>query len=155
DLMIEKIFERDADHSIGIMLLGVHPQVGLGQSKWVNLWVRDKSPNVNLSILISLQIKQNWDGNLRILQVVKNQEEAARARNYLTKLIRVMRIPDDAEIEVLVGDFSEALKKAPEADINIFGMASEVDLSWIRSVSEKVGTSVLFLRDSKIESAFA
>ena len=41
------------------------------------------------------------------------------------------------------------------ADINIFGMQENPHLGNMREMAKKIGTSVLFLRDSKHESALA
>ncbi len=64
-----------------------------------------------------------------------------------------MRIPKDAEINVIVGEFNEVVSNAPLADINIFGMSEEINISWIRDISNKTNSSTLFLRDSKHEDA--
>ncbi|MBU4334706.1 MAG: Na-K-Cl cotransporter, partial [Candidatus Omnitrophica bacterium] len=111
--------------------------------------------NMNLSILIALQLKRNWDGVLRIVQVVYDEQDMQEALNYLLKLKKIMRLPLDVEVEILVGNFMELLKQAPKADVNIFGMQEKPDIELIRNVSSVIGTSVLFLRDSENESALA
>ncbi|MCK5706572.1 MAG: amino acid permease [Candidatus Aureabacteria bacterium] len=155
DHIIESLFQKEKKEDIGIMVFEFHPTVGLGEQKTVNLWVRDKSPNLNLAVLTALQIKQNWDGNLRIIQVVGAEEEKERATQYLEKLRKLTRIPRDTIKTVMVGDFKEVLASAPPADINIFGVAENLDTSWIRNITETVNTSVLFLRDAKDHSALA
>ena len=66
-----------------------------------------------------------------------------------------MRIPKDTETLVVVGDFEEILPSVPAADINMFGMSEEVNIAQKRKIADKIDTSLLFLRDSKHESAVA
>lgn len=149
------IVEKASDEGLSNIVLKYHEAAGFGLEQNVNLWVRSQSPNMNLSILIALQLKRNWDGVLRIVQVVYEEQERTEGLNYLLKLKKIMRLPLDVEIEILVGDFMDLLKKAPKADINIFGMQEKPDINIIRKVSAATGTSVLFLRDSGNESALA
>src|SRR3989339_395031 len=149
------LVEKASDEGLSNIVLRYDKNAGFGLEKDVNLWVRSQSPNINLSILIALQLKRNWDGVLRIVQVVYNEQDRQEALNYLLKLKKVMRLPLDVEIEILVGNFMDLLKQAPKADINIFGMQEKPDIALIRNVSAAIGTSVLFLRDSDNESALA
>ena len=149
------IVEKASDEGLSNIVLKFNKSVGFGSERDVNLWVRSQSPNMSLSILIALQLKRNWDGVLRIVQVVYADQDMPEALNYLLKLKKLMRLPLDVEIEILVGNFMDLLKQAPKADINIFGMQEKPDIELIRNVSNVIGTSVLFLRDSKNESALA
>jgi len=155
DFESDQLIRRCVDEGLGIVLLCYYQKMGLSQEAVINLWIRKQSPNIDLSILVALQLKKNWDGKLRILQSVRNGEEVQEAKVYLEKLKTVMRLPLDVEIEILQGEFREVLQEAPLADINIFGMQNEPDLKMVREVVEVTHTSVLFLRDSKHESAVA
>ena len=64
-------------------------------------------------------------------------------------------MPVEGDIEVLVGSFMDCICQAPPADINIFGMAEYPDIGQIHKVADAMHTSILFLRDSKHESALA
>ena len=66
-----------------------------------------------------------------------------------------MRMPMDGDIEIMAGPFMNCIEKAPPADINIFGMAEYPDIDQIHKVADAIHTSILFLRDSKHESALA
>jgi len=59
------------------------------------------------------------------------------------------------DIEIKVGQFQEQVKAAPPADINIFGMGEEPNIAQIYALANALQTSILFLRDSKHESALA
>ena len=66
-----------------------------------------------------------------------------------------MRMPDDVDIHILVGEFKDVVQQAPTADINIFGMQEDPNIPMVREIASFVGTSVLFLKDSEHESALA
>jgi len=152
---IINMIKKTSQEGLGIIILRMNQEVGFSQEKVVNLWIRRKSPNVDLSILIALQLKLNWDGHVRLIQAVDKKEDSQEAFGYLEKLKKIMRLPSDVETEVLVGSFENVLNETPPADINIFGMPDEPNLVQVRDVSKTIKTSVLFLRDSKHESAVA
>lgn len=151
----KKILQKAAVEGLGLMALKFHDERGFGYEKTINLWLRQGSPNINLAVLAALQIQKNWDGQVRVLQAVPNEEQVAEAEAYLSSITRALRFPKDAMLQVLVGDFRTVLMTAPKADINIFGMADRPDVQMIQDVFDLVGTSVLFLRDSQFESALA
>jgi len=155
DDIAKGIITKAKEEGLGIIVLNFHPQIGLNQERLVNLWIRRQSPNINLAILMTLQLERNWDAAVRIIQVVSQESDREEARQYLFKLKDLMRLSVDVEIVVMVGEFKETLKEAPLGDINIFGMQDTVDLATVREVSRLVKTSVLFLSDSKHESALA
>ncbi|MGM0705850.1 MAG: hypothetical protein ACQETP_08025, partial [Bacteroidota bacterium] len=64
-------------------------------------------------------------------------------------------MPADTESFVMQGDFFDKVEKAPEVDLNIFGIAREADPEAMRRLVEITGTSCLFVRDSGRESALA
>ncbi|MBN1913394.1 MAG: Na-K-Cl cotransporter [Candidatus Omnitrophica bacterium] len=153
DRNVKGLIEKAVSTNLGIILLRFHPKVGFGQNENINLWIRRGSPNINLAILIGLQLERNWEGNLRILQAVEDESQKPQALEYLNKLKRIMRLSKETEASVLVAPYEESLSCAPLAGINIFGIPLNYDIGLMRKVSEKINTSVLFLRDSKQEDA--
>lgn len=153
DYLVKELTERIKSLDLGVMIFRFHPKLGFGQKHSINVWIRQGSPNMDLTVLVALQLDKNWEASLRLLQAVSKEDEQIEAQNYLHKLKRVARLPKDTEVRVLVGNFEEVISSAPAADINIFGMPQECDVSWLRRISDKVNSSVLFLRDSKQESA--
>ncbi|HQP10931.1 MAG TPA: hypothetical protein PKV41_06065, partial [Candidatus Omnitrophota bacterium] len=149
------IIEEASREGLGIIVLKYNEQTGFGQQNIVNLWIRRQSPNINLAILVALQLEKNWRGQVRLIQVVEREEDRAEASAYLERLKSIMRMSPDCDVEILMGTFKNAIKRAPRADINIFGMGDAPDTAMIHEVAERIQTSVLFLRDSKHESALA
>lgn len=149
------IIKEAAKEGLGIIILKFNEKLGFSQEKAVNLWIRRHTPNINLAILIALQIENNWQGQVRVIQVVDIEQDKEDAIAYLNKLKTLMRMPVDVDVEVMVGPFMQCIMEAPPADVNIFGMGESLDVTQIFKVSEAIQTSVLFLRDSKHESALA
>jgi len=155
--IISQLAALTLKHQMGVAILRQHRQMAFGMQKDVNLWLRDKSPNWHLAMLLTLQIQSNWDGKINMVSVASNEEEVERLRNFLERLSEQARLSALADIHVLTGTFKEALKLAPRADINIFGLSinNEVPLDFIREVSETVKSSCVFVIDSGYESALA
>lgn len=164
-LFIKLGLNKEKDHAItsliikantmglGIMVFRLHPKSVFGQKQAVNIWIRKMSPNIHLTILIGLQLERNWEGKLRLIQVVADANEQQEAQSYLYKLKKLMRFTRQTEVVVVTGCFDEAILTAPLADINIFGISKEHDIQWMRKISDKVNTSALFLKDSEQENA--
>lgn len=155
DAVLKKLVNKTESPDLGLIMFKLRDYETDNKEKIINLWIREKSPNVDLAILIALQLEKNMEGRLQLLQVVSNQDGYQKAYNYLSKLKRVMRISRDTEIHIIVGNFQEVLQTAPKARINIFGMTQECDVSFLRNIADTINTSVLFLRDSQHESAIA
>ncbi|TRZ93749.1 hypothetical protein D4R78_07560 [bacterium] len=153
DQEIEDFIVRVEALGLGIMIFRLHPKLVFGQRQVINLWIRRGSPNIHLAVLIGLQLERNWEGKLRIIQVVNDDSEKQEAQSYLNKLKKLMRLSNETEIAVISGSFEESLLDAPLADINIFGVSKELNTSLMREISDKTKTSVLFLQDSPQESA--
>ncbi len=149
------IIEEASKEGLGIIVLKYNEKVGVSQERVVNLWIRRQSPNINLAILIALQLEKNWQGSVRLIQVVEKEEEREDARAYLSKLKNLMRMSPDGDLEVMAGHFKDVVKEAPPADINIFGMGENPDITMVHEIADATQTTILFLRDSKHESALA
>jgi len=150
-----QIIKQACLENFGVIILKEGIEVEYGEDRAINLWIRKGSPNIDLSILTTLQLQKNWDGFIRILQIVDSKEAEDDSIAYLVRLAELMRLPEGVDVQVLVGQFPSILEQAPVADINIFGMAENPDLGLIRKVSDAIKTPVLFLRDSSQESATA
>lgn len=153
DAMLKVLIEQAQSLKFGTLILALHPKSAFGQRKKMNLWVRQGSPNIHLAVLIALQLEKNWEAELRVIQVVDQPQDKKNAEEYLLKFKRLMRLSQGSQMCVLTGKFQEVVASAPPADINIFGMASVVDIASMRRTSEAICTSCIFLRDSEQESA--
>jgi solute carrier family 12 sodium/potassium/chloride transporter 2 len=148
---------------IGILLFVSHPKALLGQRKTINVWVSDRTGhwelswnigNLDLSILIAYKLKMNWGAKIRLITVVKSAEEEINATDFLNQLINLARLPDTL-IEVHLGDFKTVVADAPPADLNIFGMDDTLAYTFLKDMTEKTGSSCLFVKDSGHESILA
>lgn len=154
DLLI-RLIHHGQEQDLGAIILKQHKKMGFADRKTINLWLREKSPNKDLAVLVGLQLTRNWEGNLRLLNVVSSESDVKRTRSRIEKFSQVVRMPANTEIMVFPGDFSASLSEAPKADLNIFGLAETVDCGHMRDISDAVQTTCLFVRDSGAESVFA
>ena len=153
-----RLLKKAGDAGLGIIILRPNSDSrgnGGAGGAILNLWIRQHTPNIDLSILIALKLMESRDTRVRVIMVVPDEKDVAEGYAYLHRLKQLMRLPLEVEMTVLIGAFSDIIHRAPPADMNIFGMAESPALEFIRRVSDAVHTPVLFLRDSKHESALA
>jgi hypothetical protein len=129
----------------------------------VSVWINDRSPdwkvsmdigNLDLLVLMGYKLKRNWNAEMRLMTVVRDEEQAEDARAFLNTLTDVARMPE-ATTQVHVGDFEAYLKEAPRGDVNIFGLMDPPNFARMREIVNRTRTSGLFVRDSGTESALA
>ena len=160
---IRPVIRESIRLEIGILLFSAHPTARLGQRNIINVWVRDRKDNwslgwdignLDLSTLIAYKLKKNWDAKIRLITVIDDENEKENATQFLNSLINLARIPKTLT-EVHVGDFKTIVKKAPSADINIFGMEENLSFEFVNEMTLKTNSSCLFVRDSGHESILA
>ncbi|GIV60575.1 MAG: Na-K-Cl cotransporter [Rhodothermaceae bacterium] len=162
---LQHFVDTAAAHQMGVALLYLHPEAGLGYEHRLNVWVRDQSPtwqlglrlaNLDLTVLLAYQIFRNWRGReLRLLTVCEDPQEVPNARAYLRRLVEDARLPPGAVCRVYTGRFLERLAEAPRADVQLLGLPREVDPAFLKTVVSRTRSSCLFVRDSGRESALA
>ena len=152
-----------SEERMGIALFGRHPDAGIGQRAQINVWISDRSPdlevsmdigNLDLPLLIGFKLRRNWDAKMRILTVVQDASEQEAARDFLETVTDVARMPD-TDVIVEVGEFDRHVSQAPQSDLSIFGLAREPDFAFMRRMPSATHSSCLFIRDSGQESALA
>jgi amino acid transporter len=153
DEIIQELLYHADKHGMGAVLLRRNKKLDFGMQKDVNLWLRDKSPNWHLAMLISLQLYLNWDGTLNLITSTSKESDTWRLHRFLQQISDRARLPSQTELHVIVGDFESNLIKAPYADINVFGMPQKPDFNFMRKTSETIETSCLFVKDSGAENA--
>ncbi len=154
---------------VGVMLLALHEEAGLGMSKVVNLWVRprpeglslqdylDRS-DLNLGILIALRLAKAWEANLNLITVIPDEDEAQAAWEHLNELRDLARIPESARSEVMVGAFEACVAEAPQSDIDVMGLRREgggPDLAFVAEMVRATRSACLFCGSSGHENALA
>lgn len=157
------IIQQAESLQLGTLLYAAHPVTQLGRRHAVNVWIRDRSPdwnlrwdigNLDLSILTAYKLKRNWPARLRLITVIANPEEEENARNFMSRLMDLARLPD-TEVIVTQEDFSTYVAQAPKADLNVFGLAPNQDFAFVRRMVDETQSTCLFVRDSGQESALA
>ena len=148
---------------IGVLLYLSHPISLLGQRNIINVWVSDRKTkwdlgwdigNLDLSILVAYKLKMNWGARIRLITVINDPNEADNAREFLSLLINLARLPETLT-EVQIGDFNTVIRNAPVADLNIFGMDEDLKFEFVKEMSAKTKSTCLFVKDSGHESILA
>ncbi len=148
---------------MGTLIYAPHAEAALGQRSRINVWIRDRSPdwvlrwnvgNLDLSVLTAYTLMRSWNASLRILAVIRSEEDRPGAAYFLERLVDLARIPD-TETVVASGDFIRYVPEAPPADLSIFGLADDPDFDFMRAMVRDTGGSCLFVRDSGRENVFA
>ncbi|MFP4228673.1 MAG: amino acid permease [Salinivenus sp.] len=159
----QAVLRELAGVEMGILINAPHPHAGLGQREQINVWLRDRSPNwtvsmdignLDLPLLIAYKLSRNWDARMRLLTVVEDPSEREDARAFMERVTDVARMPG-ADVVVHNGTFEAAVSNAPQADLNIFGLAPTPDFDFMRAMVDETRATCLFVRDSGRESALA
>ncbi|MEP0545470.1 MAG: sodium transporter [Rhodothermales bacterium] len=166
---LRTIVKETSRLGVGVMLLALHAEAGLGMSKTVNLWVRprlgalafqdylDRS-DLNLGILTALRLARAWEAELNLLTVVDDQRDVGRAYLHLAELRDLARIPDSAHAEVMVGTFEACVARAPQSDIDVMGLRRDgagPDLEFVAEMVRATRSACLFCGSSGHENALA
>lgn len=161
---LQELVDRTAAYNMGILLLARHPVIGMGREQFINAWVAPQGPdwrpelrlsNLDLSVLLAYKLKRNWNGHINLCMAVPDEETKQKAEAFLTNLLTLARLPDDTQVRVWQSPFEDALRRAPRADLSIFGLPREPDLAFSQRIVEVVDGSCIFVRDSGDESALA
>lgn len=158
-----EIIQESARLKLGVMVYCPHPKSGLGQRQMINVWIRNRSPewniswdigNLDLSILSAYKLKRNWNAQIRLVTVVENAEQEVEAAQFMSQLMDLARLPE-TEIVIHQGSFTKYIQQAPEADLNIFGLVPEPDFEFMERMVQDTQTTCLFVRDSGQENVLA
>ncbi len=148
---------------LGTLVYAPHPVASLGQRRFINVWIRDRSPNwrlswdignLDLSILTAYKLMRNWNAQMRVITVISDEAEEENARRFMSRLVDLARIPD-TEVVVAKGAFNTYLPVAPQADLNIFGLVPNPDFAIMRGLVDTTNSTCLFVQDSGRESVLA
>jgi hypothetical protein len=161
---LQIIFDRARESETGAILFARHPDTLLGREQTINVWIRDQSPawevglrlsNLDLNLLLAYQLARNWQGQMTLITIVTDDTERANGEAFLAQLISLGRMPRNTQAIVEVGTLNNYLPRAPQADLNIFGLQDQIDLAFIERMVAATDSSCIFVRDSGNESALA
>ena len=159
---LQFIVDHAVENKMGVILYLDNPHTGLGREQVINVWLREQSPNwavglklpnLDLSLLLAYQLARNWKGQINLMTVVADETEHKNAEQYLRQLMDSGRMPHGTRPLVYVGAFREQISKAPDADLQIFGLQENVNLEFLNGVMTQTKSSCIVVRDSGAESA--
>jgi len=149
-ILLKPLIHQLSSMNLGIILLYVHPKYGFGQERIINLWLRDKSPNTNLAVLIALQLSKNLKASINLSRTVSNKKEAIQAALQMELFKDKARLPVHTEIKITQGEFKRTII-SQTADITIVGMPKSY--KEVLELIEIIPNTAIFVSDSGLESA--
>lgn len=148
---------------MGILVFVDDAVAKTGQQQVINVWVRDQSPNwkldwdlgnIDLELLTAYKLHKNWNAKVRVVTAVPDAQHVQVAEQFLVQILELARLMK-FEVAVVNEDFQTALEKAPQADLDLFGLSERIDLELMRSIVAKREAACLFVADSGEESILA
>lgn len=138
--------------SIGLssLSLWLHPKMGLGIEKKINLWLRDKSPNNDLTVLSALQLSRNMNAELNLCRVIYDEKDKKNTVKSMVAFIEDARLPANTKIRVFSGNFYEYFSQQ-SCDLCIVGMPVQEELA--NKLIELSPSSLLLVSSSGLEDA--
>ncbi|MGI8574852.1 MAG: amino acid permease [Egibacteraceae bacterium] len=163
DASLVRLIQDCREEGLGVLLFAERDPTPFKNVQSLNLWVRGPHPDwetdehlehVDLAVLIAYKLRRSWDANLELVTAVDNGDMET-ARDYMQALIEAARLPAKPEKQVVNKPFEAALREVSAADVNLFGLKTEPDLTRMRRLADLVDGDCLFMLDSGEESAQA
>lgn len=139
---------------IGLSLISILGSQEVWQSGQTTAEYLDAT-NQNLGILCAIRLVRAWKADLNLLSVVPDEDSLVRARGQLEEVRDLCRIPDHAVATIVVGEFADAVARAPLSDLETMGFSSRRDLASMAQLVQLTRSSCLFVCDSGEESALS
>jgi len=161
---LKSVLEEAKRQRMAAALYVRHEITGLGRRNHVNLWIPDQGAdwkvemeflNLDLAIILAYRMTDSWNATMTVIAAVEHENEKRMAKQFLTRLIDVARLPAATAVHLADGDFGRYASNAPAADLNIFPLPTELDAEFLWSLRDATGASCLFTQDSGDESALA
>ncbi|MCP4168777.1 MAG: Na-K-Cl cotransporter [Chloroflexi bacterium] len=159
---LQYLADKAKENRIGLILYVDNSKTLLGHEQTINVWIREQSPdweiglrltNLDLALLLAYQLARNWQGHINLITVVGDENDRAQAETFLNQLIDLGRMPRGTSSIVAAGPVQDFIPRAPQADLNIFGLQHKVDVEQIHAWTQMVNSTCIFVRDSGNESA--
>jgi len=161
---LQYLAEKALENEVGLLLYVDNPKTLLGREQVINVWIREQSPewkiglrlsNLDLALLLAYQVARNWQGRINLITVIKDETDRTQADHFLSQLIDLGRMPKGTGAIVTTGALAGFLRKAPQADLSIFGLQQTINVEQMLHVTEASRSTCIFVSDSGNESALA
>jgi len=162
----QRVVDEGRRLRVGLAVLALHAQSGLGRERVVNLYVKPRldlgSPmhllrgrRLNLAVLLAYRVAGAWSAELNVVSVVGAGHDVPAVHRWLAELHDLCRLPGSARSHVLVGAFPDAITHAPQSDLDVMAFPENRNLEFAREMVRQTRSSCLFAADSGYESALA
>lgn len=90
----------------------------------------------------------SWNAKLTVIGAVEQEDDKAKAENFLARLVDLARLPASTAAHIADGDFDRYASSTPKADLNIFPLPKKLDAEFLWHLREATGSTCLFTQDS-------
>ena len=162
---LQSLADKAMENELGLLLYVDNPQTLLGREQVINVWIREQSPewqiglrlsNLDLSLLLAYKLARNWRGHINLITVVKEEADRKDAQHFLDQLMDLGRMPKGTNAIVATGSMHDFIPKAPQGDLNIFGLFGnppQIDVQKMTELTHITRSTCIFVHDSGHESA--
>ncbi len=158
-----KVILRARRLGLGVQLLAEDPLAKLGRRRSINVWLKDQSPdwelsfelgNIDLQLLTAYKLRRNWGGKMQVIMAVCDEKEQQKARHYVDNLLDLARLKN-VDVKIECSDFKKLLASAPRADVDLFGLPPSPDFKTFRRWVDLTRSACIFVADSGEENIIA
>ena len=150
------------NYNYGIIMYVPFGTIGIALEQNINLWLIDFPKNWNtkfdignndLSMLVSILIRRNWNGIIDFIILNTTGNESPFTPDDYSFLNETIRLPKGTTVEFLDTSFESAISRVKHADLNIFSTSDHITFDQMFSIVNKTKISAVFCTDSGFESA--
>ena len=147
-------------NSFGTIIYIPFSTASLAIEKSINLWMTNipvdwketfSVRNNNLSTLIALLIRRNWQGSIEV-NILNNNPNMHITPTDIEDLKTMVRFPKRTNISVRQGDLLENVKKERNTDVNIFSIENGMTIKTMVKMVNESRISAIFCADSEFEN---
>jgi len=155
-----KIINTAMQNNYGIILYIPFENVGLSLEKDITLWIKNLPANWkdtynlnnnDLAILLSILLKRNWNGRLKVY--VTNTNGNIMTPEDLLYFNEVVRFPTDSKVRIYDSANEIQMLKDDTSDIDVFSLNEDFNLNELIRTVNHTRTSAIFCADSGKENA--
>lgn len=147
-------------NSFGTIIYIPFSTASLAIEKSINLWMTNipvdwketfSVRNNNLSTLIALLIRRNWQGSIEV-NILNNNPNMHITPTDIEDLKTMVRFPKRTNISIRQGDLLENVKKERNTDVNIFSIENGMAIETMVKMVNESRISAIFCADSEFEN---
>ncbi|WP_445956486.1 amino acid permease [Yeosuana sp.] len=158
----DKLIVDSKKNNFGLIIYIPFSTASLAIEKSINLWMTNipvdwkekfNIKNNDLSTLVSLLIRRNWEGTINV-NILNNNSQLDFSDSDIEDLHTMIRFPKKTSITVKEGNLLEhVVNKEQTTDVNIFNIEQGMTVDDMVQIVNQSRISAIFCADSNFENA--